>query len=60
MADSDRQILLLTLVDGMKPGEIAEQMGLTAEVVRARKSRAQKRVVAALADLSRIAGPQPL
>jgi RNA polymerase sigma factor (sigma-70 family) len=60
LAESDRQILLLTLVDGLKPGEIAERLGLSAEVVRARKSRAQKRVMAALADLSRIASDPPL
>ena len=41
---ADRLILLLTLVDGMKPGEIAERLGLSAEVVRKRKSRALERV----------------
>jgi RNA polymerase sigma factor (sigma-70 family) len=49
----DRVVLLLTLVDGLKPGEIAFQLGLTAEVVRARKSRALKRVVEQITDLSR-------
>jgi RNA polymerase sigma factor (sigma-70 family) len=52
----DRGILLMTLVDGLKPGEIAYQLGLTAEVVRARKSRALKRVVERIGDLSRTRG----
>jgi RNA polymerase sigma-70 factor (ECF subfamily) len=50
---ADRGILLMTLVDGLKPGEIAYQLGLTAEVVRARKSRALKRVVERIDQLSR-------
>ena len=55
LSDGDRQILQMTLADGLKPGEIADRLGLTSEVVRARKSRAQKRVVAALEKkLSRI------
>lgn len=54
LSPSDREILQMTLADGLKPGEIAEKLGLTAEVVRARKSRAQKRVMAAIDKLSRI------
>lgn len=55
LSPSDREILQMTLADGLKPGEIAARLGLTSEVVRARKSRAQKRVVAALEKrLSRI------
>ena len=55
LSEGDRQILQMTLADGLKPGEIAERLGLTSEVVRARKSRAQKRIVAALEKkLSRI------
>jgi RNA polymerase sigma-70 factor, ECF subfamily len=55
LSDGDRQILQMTLADGLKPGEIAEKLGLTSEVVRARKSRAQKRIVAVLEKkLSRI------
>lgn len=42
----DRRILLLTLVQGLTPREIAPIVGLTPEVVRTRKSRA----VRALAD----------
>jgi RNA polymerase sigma factor (sigma-70 family) len=40
---ADRLILLLTLVDGMKPGEIAARLGISSEVVRKRKSRALER-----------------
>ena len=50
---SDKGILLMTLVDGLKPGEIAYRLGLTAEVVRARKSRALKRVIDRVSSLSR-------
>jgi RNA polymerase sigma-70 factor (ECF subfamily) len=50
---ADRGILLMTLVDGLKPGEIAWRLGLSAEVVRARKSRALKRVVERIEGLSR-------
>jgi RNA polymerase sigma factor (sigma-70 family) len=49
----DSQILLMTLVDGLKPGEIAYQLGLTSEVVRARKSRALKRIMERIDELSR-------
>jgi RNA polymerase sigma-70 factor (ECF subfamily) len=41
---TDRRILLLTLLEGLKPGEIAERLGLGSEVVRARKSRAVRKV----------------
>jgi RNA polymerase sigma-70 factor (ECF subfamily) len=40
---ADRLVLLLTLVDGMKPAEIAQRLGLSSEVVRKRKSRALER-----------------
>lgn len=40
----DRSILWMTLVEGRKPGEIAEALGLTSEVVRTRKLRAVKKV----------------
>jgi RNA polymerase sigma factor (sigma-70 family) len=49
----DRKILLMTLVDGLKPGEIAQRTGLSDDVVRARKSRALKRIVSAVQELSR-------
>jgi RNA polymerase sigma factor (sigma-70 family) len=54
---ADRSILTLTLAEGLKPGAIADRLGLTAEVVRARKSRALKKVVAEVERLSR-SGPR--
>lgn len=44
LSDDDRRILMLTLVEGLKPGQIAERLGLGEEVVRTRKSRAIKRL----------------
>lgn len=49
----DRRILAMTLVDGLKPGEIAATLSLTSEVVRQRKSRAIKRLAARLGFRSR-------
>jgi RNA polymerase sigma factor (sigma-70 family) len=49
----DRRILLLTLVEGLKPGEIAARLGLTSEVVRTRKSRALKKAIERVKELSR-------
>jgi len=50
---TDRRILLLTLVDGLKPGEIAARLGLASEVVRTRKSRALKEVTERVKKLLR-------
>jgi RNA polymerase sigma-70 factor (ECF subfamily) len=50
---TDRRILLLTLVDGLKPGEIGARLGLSSEVVRARKSRALKKTIDRVKKLSR-------
>lgn len=44
LGQEDRKILLMTLVQGHKPGEIATALGLTSEVVRTRKLRALKKV----------------
>jgi RNA polymerase sigma-70 factor, ECF subfamily len=52
LGPSDREVLLLTLVDGLKPGEIAEKTGLSPDVVRTRKSRALKRVLEAIGSQS--------
>jgi RNA polymerase sigma-70 factor (ECF subfamily) len=41
----DRDILLMTLVEGLKPGAIAERLGLSNDVVRQRKQRATRRVI---------------
>jgi RNA polymerase sigma-70 factor (ECF subfamily) len=49
----DRRILLLTLAEGLKPGDIAIRVGLSPEVVRARKSRAIKKVMDRVNALSR-------
>ena len=40
----DRQILVLTLVHGLKSAQIADRLGLDDQVVRARKSRAIRRL----------------
>ena len=50
---TDRQILLLTLVEDLKPAEIGVRLGMTAEIVRARKSRALKKTIERVKRLSR-------
>ncbi len=49
----DRRILLLTLVEGMKPGEIARELGLKPDLVRQRKCRAVRKVIEQMRRLSR-------
>jgi len=49
----DREIILLTLVDGLKPGEIAARLGLPSDVVRQRKVRAVRRIIDILTGGSR-------
>jgi RNA polymerase sigma factor (sigma-70 family) len=44
MGRDDRQVLMLTLVEGLKSGEIADRLGLSPDVVRTRKARAIKRL----------------
>ena len=56
----DRVILLLTLVEGMNPREIASRVGLSAENVRTRKMRAIRQVTEDLRKLSRKKGQTPL
>jgi RNA polymerase sigma-70 factor (ECF subfamily) len=53
LGQADRHIVLMTLVSGLKPGEIARRMGLSDDVVRARKSRALKRIIESVKQLSR-------
>jgi RNA polymerase sigma-70 factor (ECF subfamily) len=53
LSPSDRQVLRMTLVEGLKPGEIAERIGASAEVVRTRKLRAVKRLLEVLETRSR-------
>jgi RNA polymerase sigma-70 factor (ECF subfamily) len=49
----DREILRMTLVEGLKSGEIADRLGLASEVVRKRKSRAVGRLQKAVNHVSR-------
>jgi RNA polymerase sigma factor (sigma-70 family) len=49
---SDKTILHLTLVEGLKPGLIAERLGLSSDVVRQRKVRATRRVAEFVASRS--------
>jgi RNA polymerase sigma-70 factor, ECF subfamily len=51
---TDRKILLMSLVDGLKPGEIAHQLGLASEVVRQRKSRGLRKVAERIKRMSRM------
>ncbi len=48
----DRAILQMTLVEDLKPGVIAERLGLSPDVVRQRKLRATRRVVEFVRRLS--------
>lgn len=57
---TDRAVLEMTLVDGLKPGEIAARLGLSSEVVRQRKSRAVRKVMESVQPRSRTPGPGPL
>jgi RNA polymerase sigma factor (sigma-70 family) len=50
---ADRDILLMTIVEGRKPGEIATRVGLSPEVVRQRKSRAIRKIAGYIQRLSR-------
>ncbi len=50
LTEIDRQILLLTLVQGLNPREIAPVVGLSAEAVRTRKSRAVQAIAEAFRD----------
>jgi RNA polymerase sigma-70 factor, ECF subfamily len=53
LSPADRQVLLLTLVEGLKPGQIARKIGISADVARTRKSRAMKRILEVLEIQSR-------
>ncbi len=46
----DRQILLMTLVDDAKPGEIALRLGINGDVVRQRKVRAVRKIALRLSQ----------
>jgi DNA-directed RNA polymerase specialized sigma24 family protein len=61
LANEDRDILRMTLVEGRKPGEIARLLGVTSEVVRTRKLRAARKVAEFVQDtLSRSRANSPL
>jgi len=49
---TDKAILQLTLVGGLKPGKIAEMLKLSSEVVRQRKVRATRRLMDFVANQS--------
>lgn len=44
LAPGDREILQMTFVDELKPGDIARRLGLSPEAARQRKFRALKRI----------------
>jgi len=44
----DREVLQLTLVDGLHPREIAQRLSLSSDTVRQRKTRALRRLMAAV------------
>jgi RNA polymerase sigma factor (sigma-70 family) len=48
IAPADREVLELTLVDGLHPREIAQRLSLSSDTVRQRKTRALKRLMAAV------------
>jgi RNA polymerase sigma-70 factor (ECF subfamily) len=50
IAPADREVLQLTLVEGLAPRDIAHRLNLSSDVVRTRKSRALMRLRAALDD----------
>ena len=56
----DRNILLMTLVEGLKPGEIAAAMRMSSDVVRQRKSRSLKKIMERLNRLSQSVSRSPL
>jgi RNA polymerase sigma factor (sigma-70 family) len=49
----DRLILQLSLVDGLKPGEIAARLGISSVLVRQRKCRALRAIILYLEDDTR-------
>ena len=58
LGPEDRRVLVLTLVHGLNPRDIAARLGLGAEVVRTRKTRALKRVIEIIGRMSRIVPEQ--
>lgn len=48
IAPADREVLQLTLVEGLHPREIAQRLSLSSDTVRQRKTRALRRLMAAV------------
>lgn len=55
----DQQVLFMSLTEGLKPGEIALRLGISAEVVRQQKCRALKRLKEMLNGASRNLSHEP-
>ena len=53
MSPGDREVLVLTLGEGLNPRDIASRLGLSPEVVRQKKCRATKRILDLVEKLSR-------
>ena len=49
LSEDDRRILVLTIIRGLRSAQVAEQLGVSEEAVRARKSRALRRLKGRLA-----------
>jgi RNA polymerase sigma factor (sigma-70 family) len=60
LTPQERQVLTLSLVEGLKPGEIASRLGTSSETVRQQKTRALKRLKDKLNQVSRNALHLPL
>lgn len=60
LAPLDRQVLDLSLVHGLRPGEIARRLGLSPEAVRMRKMRAVRRASELVSEWLRCRVGQPL
>jgi len=60
IAPGDRELLMLTLVEGLPPRDIARRLAVSSETVRQRKSRALRRIVSALHALAAHTQPGPL
>jgi RNA polymerase sigma-70 factor (ECF subfamily) len=54
----DQSILQLTLVEGLKPGAIAQRLNLRPEVVRQKKMRATRKVVSFISEVSDNSSPE--
>jgi RNA polymerase sigma-70 factor, ECF subfamily len=57
MAPADREVLELTLVDGLHPREIAQRLSLPSDTVRQRKTRALKRLLGLVDPGGRLTSP---